>query len=71
MKRVFFVNAKYEELTVPTHTGSIKIYKNDIVEGNFYTALVNAGFLVPLVEEEIKEKVIKYKYYTSPYLISH
>jgi hypothetical protein len=69
MKRLFFENKYLEEVIVPTRTGTIKIFQHEVVEGDKYLSNVDSGFLVPLTEEEAKEKTIRYVYYTQPYLL--
>lgn len=69
MKRLFFKNVLYEELMVPTRTGSLKLFKDELVEGDSYLVLVEKGFLIPVEEEETKDKEIRNSYYTQKYLL--
>lgn len=69
VKRLFFKNVLYEELMVPTRTGSLKLFKDELVEGDSYLVLVEKGFLIPVEEEETKDKEIRNSYYTQKYLL--
>ena len=69
MTRLLFKNIKYDDLMIPTHTGSRKIFRNQIVEGDAYLPLAKESFLVPITEEDAKEQEIRYTFYTQKYLL--